>query len=56
MSTLLSIWTVVVFVFFIAVVIWAWSGKRKQAFDAASRIPLDDDTPTSETIEETDHG
>jgi cytochrome c oxidase cbb3-type subunit 4 len=56
LSTLLSIWTVVVFVLFIAIVIWAWSGKRKQAFDAASRIPLDDDTPSSDIIEEIDHG
>ena len=24
-------------------VIWAWSGKRKAAFDEAARLPLEDD-------------
>ena len=38
-----SAWTILVFVIFIAIVIWAWSGKRKQSFDRASRIPLEDD-------------
>lgn len=36
-------WTVFAFVFFIGVVIWAWSGKRKRSFDEASRMALDDD-------------
>jgi len=30
-------------VVFVAIVAWAWSGKRKRAFDEASRIPLEDD-------------
>jgi cytochrome c oxidase cbb3-type subunit 4 len=38
-----SIWTVVAFVFFIAVVVWAWSGRRKKDFDEAARMALDDD-------------
>jgi cytochrome c oxidase cbb3-type subunit IV len=38
-----SIWTVIAFVFFVGVVIWAWSGKRKKKFDAAARMALDDD-------------
>lgn len=42
-SFLHSVWTILVFLIFIAIVIWAWSGKRKQSFDRASRIPLDDD-------------
>lgn len=29
--------------FFVAIVIWAWSGRRKQHFDEAANIPLDDE-------------
>ncbi|MCG8324130.1 MAG: cbb3-type cytochrome c oxidase subunit 3 [Thiotrichales bacterium] len=43
MSLIFSAWTVVVFLLFIGIVIWAWSGKRKPEFDAAARIPLEDD-------------
>ena len=38
-----SVWTVVAFVFFVGVVFWAWSGKRKKNFDKAARMALDDD-------------
>lgn len=38
-----SIWTVLVLVIFIGIVFWAWNGKRKQTFDRASMIPLEDD-------------
>ena len=36
-------WTVFAFVFFVAVVFWAWNGKRKGSFDSAARMALDDD-------------
>jgi cytochrome c oxidase cbb3-type subunit 4 len=39
----LSIWTVIAFVFFVGVVIWAWSSRRKKDFDKAARMALDDD-------------
>ena len=39
-----SIWSIVLLVTFIAIVIWAWSSKRKKAFDEAARLPLGDDT------------
>lgn len=43
-STLLQIiWTVFAFVFFVGVVIWAMSGRRKKDFDKAARMALDDD-------------
>jgi len=29
-------------VVFIGIIVWAWSGKRKKAFDEAARIPLED--------------
>lgn len=28
---------------FIGIVAWAWSAKRKKAFDEAARLPLDDE-------------
>lgn len=39
-----SLWTVVVFTAFIALILWAWSSKRKDAFDEAARLPLDDES------------
>ena len=38
-----SWWTVALLVVFIGIVLWAWSGKRKEHFEQAARIPLDDD-------------
>ncbi len=38
-----AVWTVVLFVIFIGIVLWAWSSKRKKRFDEAARLPLDDD-------------
>jgi cytochrome c oxidase cbb3-type subunit 4 len=38
-----SIWTVLVFIAFVGIVIWAYSSKRKRAFDEAARLALDDD-------------
>ena len=40
-----SIWTVMMFFLFIGIVIWAWSGKRKQGFDHAANLLLQDDEP-----------
>ena len=41
--TLRSIFTVLVFATFIGVWIWAWSSKRKQAFDEAANLPFVED-------------
>lgn len=38
-----SIITVLAFLMFCSIVCWAWSSKRRDDFDAAARIPLDDD-------------
>jgi cytochrome c oxidase cbb3-type subunit 4 len=40
-----TVWTVIAFVIFVGIVIWAWSGHRKEDFDKASRMALDDDKP-----------
>lgn len=43
-----TIWTVLAFVIFVGVVIWAWSDKRKDDFEKAARMALDDDEPLQE--------
>ena len=53
-----SLWTIVVMVVFIGIVIWAWSGKRKQRFDDAANIPFNEDRQpqTDSTTKENSHG
>ena len=53
-----SVWTIVVMVVFIGIVIWAWSGKRKQQFDDAANIPFNEDRQpnTDSTTKENSHG
>jgi len=38
-----SYWTVLLLVVFIAIVLWAFSGKRRKAFDEAASLPLEED-------------
>ncbi len=38
-----SIWTLLVFVIFIGITAWAWSGRNKEAFEEAARMPLEED-------------
>ena len=40
-SVIQTVWTVIAFVIFVGIVIWAWSSKRKKAFDEASKLPVD---------------
>ena len=49
-----SIVTVVSFAAFIAIVAWAWSAKRRKAFDEAANAPfaLPDDGATSAAASE----
>jgi len=42
-TLLQSLWSIVVLVTFIGIVFWAYSSKRKQAFDEAARLPFDDE-------------
>jgi cytochrome c oxidase cbb3-type subunit 4 len=57
-SLIMSVWTIVVMVLFIGIVLWAWSGKRKQRFDEAANIPFDEDDalPTDTISKENSHG
>jgi cytochrome c oxidase cbb3-type subunit IV len=50
-----SIVTVVSFVAFIAIVAWAWSAKRRKAFDEAANAPFalpDDSVPSAVASEQ----
>ena len=38
-----SVWTVLLFVLFIGIIVWAWSAKRKRGFDEAARLPFEDE-------------
>ena len=56
-SIVQSVWTLVVLVLFVGIVIWAWSGKRKQEFDEAANIPFhEDDASAEKTSKENSHG
>jgi len=38
-----ALWTVLSFIAFFGIVVWAFSGARKPRFDEAARLPLDDE-------------
>jgi cytochrome c oxidase cbb3-type subunit IV len=40
-----GIMTVVMMIIFLAIVAWAWSARRRAAFEAAARLPLEEDAP-----------
>ena len=42
-NTLRSITTVAALVAFLAIVVWAWSRKRKSDFEHAARLPFEQD-------------
>ena len=45
--------TVALLVLFIALIAWTWSRKRKDTYEKAARMPLnDDDRPASENLKE----
>lgn len=38
-----SIWTALLLILFVGIVVWAWSGRRRERFEQAARMPLEDD-------------
>lgn len=48
MNLLRSLLTAVMFAVFIGIVLWAWSARRRTDFEAAARLPLDDDQAAGE--------
>ena len=43
-GTLSGIFTAVLIVLLTGIAVWAWSSKRRDAFDAAARAPLEEDS------------
>ena len=37
------IWTLLLLIIFIGIVLWAFSSRRKQDFEEAAQLPLEDD-------------
>jgi cytochrome c oxidase cbb3-type subunit 4 len=54
-SELSSVMTVVMMAIFIGIVLWAWSGRRREDFEAAARVPLEDDLPVEEIRRQAGH-
>jgi cytochrome c oxidase cbb3-type subunit IV len=48
MGTLRGLWTLLALIAFVGVIWWAWSGRRRERFDEASRLPLEEDTHKNE--------
>jgi cytochrome c oxidase cbb3-type subunit 4 len=42
-GTAVGVMTAVLLIAFLGVVVWAYSKKRRRAFDEAARLPLQDD-------------
>jgi len=43
MTLVRSLFTVIAFALFIAVVAWTWSSRRRQDYDEAAALPFNDD-------------
>ena len=46
-GTLSGIVTAILIVVFIGMVLWAYSSRRRERFDAAARVPLEEDQTES---------
>ncbi|WP_313517184.1 cbb3-type cytochrome c oxidase subunit 3 [Pseudomonas sp.] len=46
-GTIRGLGTLLVFVAFVGLVIWAYSSKRKRSFDEAANLPFADEQPPS---------
>ncbi len=51
-GTLSGIFTALLMVLLTLIALWAWSGKRRDAFDAAARAPLEEDAALSDPSRE----
>lgn len=49
-SVLRGLLTLIIFVAFVGIWVWAWSSKRKETFDASAALPLEDDDIASDHI------
>ncbi len=44
-SDLRALWTLLSFVAFVGIAVWAYSSLPRKRFEEAARLPLDDDQP-----------
>jgi cytochrome c oxidase cbb3-type subunit 4 len=51
-GTLRGLGTILVFVAFVVIVLWAYSSKRKKSFDEAANLPFADEPETKKREEE----
>ena len=52
LNDLRSVVTLVSFLVFVGIIVWAWQGRRRDSFDAAAQLPfLDDGAARSSTGE-----
>jgi cytochrome c oxidase cbb3-type subunit 4 len=51
-----SLVTLICMLTFIGIVIWAYSARRKSAFDEAAMLPFADEEPTNTKEQEPRHG
>ena len=51
LSTIHGIWTALLLIVFVAIVVWAYSARRRDSFDRAARSVLQDDS-----LQRTDSG
>lgn len=49
MTTVRVVTTVILFIVFLGIVAWAWSGRQRAAFEEAARLPLEDEEAGSPT-------
>ena len=47
-NELRSITTTFMFVVFLGIVVWAWSGRRRAAFDEAAQLPFVESEPAAQ--------
>jgi cytochrome c oxidase cbb3-type subunit 4 len=48
LSTIHTIWTVLLLLIFIGIVLWAWNRRQKARFDRAARSILEDEAVSGE--------
>ena len=44
LSTIHGIWTALLLIIFVAIVVWAFSARRRDSFDRAARSVLEEDS------------
>jgi len=46
-NDLRSVATLLMFLLFLGIVVWAWNGRRRAEFEAAAHLPFQDDQPAA---------